>query len=203
LSEAPLVSRRPVTEELLYYFPATFELTTASMILSLVVGTFIGMVSAVHRNRFFDHLTRTYSIFGISMPIFWLGLFLLLLFYVKLGCLPGGGRITDGIEVKSITGLMTLDCLLTGNWMGLGSSLFHLLLPAFCLSIPFPSSTGSPDPGIPPVWEWNWTIRSWKDTRGNPLSWNRLFLKLRRIGAKSHSLSIFKVFAVVRYTRLR
>jgi peptide/nickel transport system permease protein len=132
-----LVSRRPVTEELLHYFPATFELTTASMILSLVVGIFIGIVSAVHRNRFFDHLTRTYSIFGISMPIFWLGLLLLLLFYVKLGWLPGGGRIADGIKVKSITGLMTLDCLLTGNWKGLGSSLFHLLLPTFCLSSSF------------------------------------------------------------------
>jgi peptide/nickel transport system permease protein len=132
-----LVSRRAVTEELIYYFPATFELTTASMILSLLLGIFIGIVSAVHRNRFFDHLTRTYCIFGISLPIFWLGLLLLLLFYVKLGWLPGGGRIADGIEVKSITGLLILDCLLTRNWQGLASSFLHLLLPAFCLSTSF------------------------------------------------------------------
>jgi peptide/nickel transport system permease protein len=132
-----LVSRRAVTEELRYYFPATLELTTASMIISIVLGIFIGIVSAVHRNRLFDHLTRTYCLFGISMPIFWLGLLLLLLFYVKLGWLPGGGRIADGIEVKSITGLLILDCLLTGNWEGLGSSLLHLLLPAFCLSSSF------------------------------------------------------------------
>jgi len=132
-----LVSRRAVTEELRYYFPATLELTTASMIISIVLGIFIGIISAVHRNRFFDHLTRTYCIFGISMPIFWLGLLLLLLFYVKLGWLPGGGRIADGIEVQSITGLLILDCLLTGNWPGLGSSLLHLLLPAFCLSSSF------------------------------------------------------------------
>jgi peptide/nickel transport system permease protein len=132
-----LVSRRSVTEELFYYFPATFELTTASMILSLVVGIFIGIISAVHRNRFFDHIARTYCIFGISLPIFWLGLLLLLLFYVKLGWLPGGGRIADGLEVKSITGLLILDCLLTRNWEALGSSFLHLLLPAFCLSTSF------------------------------------------------------------------
>ena len=132
-----LVSRRAVTEELRYYFPATLELTTASMVIAIVLGIFIGIVSAVHRNRLFDHLTRTYCLFGISMPIFWLGLLLLLLFYVKLGWLPGGGRIADGIEVKSITGLLILDCLLTGNWEGLGSSLLHLLLPAFCLSSSF------------------------------------------------------------------
>jgi peptide/nickel transport system permease protein len=132
-----LVSRRPVSEELLYYFPATFELTTVAMALSLSMGLFIGVVSAVKRNHLFDHLARTYCIFGISMPIFWLGLLLLLLFYVKLGWLPGGGRIDDGIEVRSITGLLVVDSLLTGNWAGLGSSLRHLVLPAFCLSSSF------------------------------------------------------------------
>jgi peptide/nickel transport system permease protein len=110
-----LVSRRAVSEELQYYFPATFELTTVAMALSLSMGLFIGVVSAVRRNHLFDHLARTYCIFGISMPIFWLGLLLLLLFYVKLGWLPGGGRIDDGIEVRSITGLLVLDSLLTGN----------------------------------------------------------------------------------------
>jgi peptide/nickel transport system permease protein len=132
-----LVSKRAVTEELRYYFPATFELTTASMILSLILGIFIGIVSAVYRNRLFDHLTRTYCLFGISMPVFWLGLLLLLLFYVKLGWLPGGGRIADGIEVERISGFLILDSLLTANWEGLGSALLHLILPAFCLSSSF------------------------------------------------------------------
>jgi len=132
-----LVSKRAVTEELGYYFPATFELTTASMILSILLGIFIGIVSAVHRNRLFDHLTRTYCLFGISMPVFWLGLLLLLLFYVKLGWLPGGGRIADGIQVERLSGLLILDSLLTGNWEALGSALLHLVLPAFCLSSSF------------------------------------------------------------------
>ncbi|HXZ34512.1 MAG TPA: ABC transporter permease [Thermodesulfobacteriota bacterium] len=132
-----LVSKRAVTEELGYYFPATFELTTASMILSILLGIFIGIVSAVYRNRLFDHLTRTYCVFGISMPVFWLGLLLLLLFYVKLGWLPGGGRIADGIQVERISGFLILDSLLTGNWEALGSALLHLVLPAFCLSSSF------------------------------------------------------------------
>jgi peptide/nickel transport system permease protein len=132
-----LVSKRAVTEELGYYFPATFELTTASMVLSLILGILVGIVSAVHRNRLFDHLTRSYCLFGISMPVFWLGLLLLLLFYVKLGWLPGGGRIADGVQVERISGLLILDSLLTGNWEALGSSLVHLVLPAFCLSSSF------------------------------------------------------------------
>ena len=132
-----LVSRRAVSEELRYYFPATFELTTVAMDVLVFMGLFIGVVSAVRRNRLFDHLARTYCIFGISMPIFWLGLLLLLLFYVKLGWLPGGGRIADGIEVRTITGLLILDSLLTGNGAGLASALKHLVLPAFCLSSSF------------------------------------------------------------------
>jgi peptide/nickel transport system permease protein len=132
-----LVSKRAVTEELGYYFPATFELTTASMVLSIILGIFIGIVSAVYRNRLFDHLTRTYCLFGISMPVFWLGLLLLLLFYVKLGWLPGGGRIADGIQVERLSGFLILDSLLTGNWEAMGSALLHLVLPAFCLSSSF------------------------------------------------------------------
>lgn len=129
-----LVSRRPVVEELLYYFPSTFELTVVSMIISMIVGVALGVLSAVKRNTYIDHFARTYTIVGISIPIFWLALLLLLVFYVKLGWFPGGGRIADGIEVRHITGFMLVDTILTGNWAGLGSAVWHLVLPAFCLS---------------------------------------------------------------------
>ena len=129
-----LVSRRPVVEELLYHFPATFELTAVSMIISMVMGVSIGVLSAVRRNRLIDHVARSYTIIGISIPIFWLALLLLLVFYVKLGWFPGGGRIDDSIEVRHITGFLLLDTILTGNWAGLGSTLMHLVLPAYCLS---------------------------------------------------------------------
>lgn len=129
-----LVTRRPVLKDLLYYFPATFELTTASMIISLVMGVPMGVLSAVKRNRLIDHVTRTYTIIGISIPIFWLALLLLLVFYLKLGWFPGGGRIDGSIEVRHITGLLLLDTTLTGNWAGLKSAAMHLVLPAYCLS---------------------------------------------------------------------
>ena len=129
-----LVSRRPVVEELRYYFPPTFELTTVSMVFSIIIGVFVGIVSAVRRNSLIDHLTRTYSLMGVSIPIFWLGLLLLLLLYVKLGWLPGGGQIDDGIEVKKMTGFLVFDCVLARNWNGLWSAVRHLILPAFCLS---------------------------------------------------------------------
>ncbi len=129
-----IVSRKPVIQELMYYFPATFELTLVSMTFAVLLGLLIGVLSALKRNHFIDHFTRIYSIVGISMPIFWLGLLLLLIFYVYLGWLPGGGRIGQGIEVKDITGLLVVDSLLTANWAGLGSSLLHLVLPGYCLA---------------------------------------------------------------------
>ena len=149
-----LVSRRPVTDELLYYFPATFELTAASMLISLVMGIFLGIVSAVRRNRLIDHLARTYTIVGISIPIFWLALLLLLVFYVKLGWFPGGGRIADGIEVQRITGFLLADALLTGNWAGLGSAMWHLILPAYCLSCAHPGHDLQNHPGLPCSRNW-------------------------------------------------
>lgn len=129
-----IVSRKPVIRELWYYFPATFELTLVSMGFAIAFGLLIGIVSALNRNRLIDHVTRIYSIVGISMPIFWLGLLLLLLFYVHLGWLPGGGRLGHGIEVRNITGLLVVDSLLTGNWPGFRSALAHLVLPGYCLA---------------------------------------------------------------------
>ena len=129
-----MVSRKPVVDELLYYFPATFELTLVAMTFAISMGLLIGIISALKRNRLIDHLARVYSIVGISMPIFWLGLLLLLLFYVQLGWLPGGGRIDQGIEVKHITGFLIADSILTRNWPGLWSCLAHLVLPGYCLA---------------------------------------------------------------------
>ncbi len=128
-------NQRPVTEDLGDYFPATLELALAAMLLCLLVGVPLGILAAVKRNRLADHLTRVFSVIGVSTPVFWLGLMLLLLFYRNLGVLPGSGRL--GILLSppaSITGMYTLDALLTGNWAVLGDALAHLVLPAFCLS---------------------------------------------------------------------
>ncbi len=130
-----LFSRRPVAEDLRDYFPATVELTVAAMLICLIVGIPLGVLSAVHKDRLLDHLARVVCIGGVGIPIFWLALLAQLLFYRWLDILPAGGRIDPGLSPpQTITGMYTLDSLLTGNWPVLGSSLSYLILPAITLA---------------------------------------------------------------------
>ena len=127
-----ILTRRPVLADIVDYFPATFELTTVAMLFTVIAGIPLGIISAVHKDRILDQLSRLGSVIGVSMPIFWLGLLLMLFFYVRLGILPGPGRIT-GEPPSHITGLFILDSVLAGNWRALGDSLSHLVMPAFVL----------------------------------------------------------------------
>jgi peptide/nickel transport system permease protein len=128
-------NQRPVLDDLADFFPATLELTLASMILCIAVGLPLGIVSAVRRNRPIDHISRVFSVFGVSMPVFWLGLMLLLLFYRNLGWLPGSGRLDVAMSPPAhVTGLYLVDSLLEGSWSKFLNALQHILLPAFCLS---------------------------------------------------------------------
>jgi peptide/nickel transport system permease protein len=128
-------NQRPVLEDLRDFFPATLELSLASMLLCVSVGLPLGIVSAVRRNRPIDHASRVFSVFGVSMPVFWLGLMLLLLFYRHLGWLPGSGRLDIHIDPPAqVTGLYLIDTLIEGGFAKFGDALRHILLPAFCLS---------------------------------------------------------------------
>lgn len=128
-------NQRPVAEDLKTYFPATLELALAAMFLCLAVGIPLGILAAVKRNKLADHLTRIFSVVGVSTPVFWLGLMLLLVFYRNLDLLPGSGRLDVYFSPPTtITGMYTLDALLAGNWPVLGDAFAHIILPAFCLS---------------------------------------------------------------------
>ena len=130
-----LFTHRPVARDIMVHFPATFELVTASMLIILLVGIPVGIVSAVHKDKPLDHISRSLSVFGVSMPIFWLGLLLILLFYIRLGWLPGAGRIGLTMNPPAhYTGLYTVDSLLSGDWDALLEALHHLILPAFTLA---------------------------------------------------------------------
>ena len=130
-----ILTRRPVVDDLLTYFPATMELTLASMVFMILFGIFFGIISAVKRNSLTDHAIRVFALSGVSMPIYWLGLILLFIFYFKLGILPGPGRIDPYISAPAhITGLYIIDSLLTGNWEALFSSVKHIILPAVTLA---------------------------------------------------------------------
>lgn len=89
---------RPVLEELRIFFPATLELAFCALLLALLIGIPLGILSAVWRNRWLDHLVRIMAITGISTPAFWLGLGVIVLFYGHLQILPGGGRLDDWLD---------------------------------------------------------------------------------------------------------
>jgi len=129
-----LRTNNPVIEDINTYFPATLELTIFAMLIAITLGLILGILSAVHRNKWIDHFSRIFSIIGVSMPVFWTGLLLLLLFYYKLDWLPGAGRLGFfTTPPEQITGMYLVDSLITGNWSAFKEALLHLLLPAFCL----------------------------------------------------------------------
>lgn len=129
-----LMTRSPVTEELLTRFPATIELAFAAMLIATVVGVTVGVISAVKQYSIFDYLSMVGALLGVSMPIFWLGLMLIILFSVTLGWLPVSGRIAVGMEPSTITNFYLIDSILTGNWEAFKSAVSHLILPAVALA---------------------------------------------------------------------
>ena len=126
-------TRRPVMADIRDFFPATFELTTTAMLLAVMFGIPLGILSAMYRGRFLDSASRLFSVTGVSMPIFWLGLLMLFAFYLKLSILPGPGRITGNPPIH-ITGCYLFDSLVTGNWRALGDAAMHLIMPASALA---------------------------------------------------------------------
>ena len=132
-----LRTTREVSDDLLRYFPATFELVTVSILIAVLFGVPLGMLSALRRDSWVDHTTRIVSVSGVALPMFWLGLMLQLLFALQLGWLPLGGRLdmmTDPPE--AVTHLYLIDTLLAGRWAAFGDAFAHLLLPAVALCFP-------------------------------------------------------------------
>lgn len=126
---------RPVLEDLKTFFPATLELAFCALLIALVVGVPLGVLSAVYKNRWLDHLVRLLALTGISTPAFWLGLGVIVLFYGKLNLLPGGGRLDDWLDPPAhVTGFYLIDSLLSGDMEAFVNALTHLILPATTLA---------------------------------------------------------------------
>jgi peptide/nickel transport system permease protein len=124
----------PVSREILHRLPATLELALAAMFIATLVGVAAGVVSAVRQYSFYDYFSMFLSLIGVSMPIFWLGLMLIYFFSVKFPLLPMIGRLTPGLEVKTLTGLLLIDSLLQGKFSLFMDAFWHLLLPAVTLA---------------------------------------------------------------------
>jgi peptide/nickel transport system permease protein len=127
-------TRRPVADDLRDFLPATIELSLAAMIVTLLMGISLGVLSAVRRDGLIDMVARIFALIGGSLPIFFLGLIGLAWFYTKLRWLPGPGRLDAVLQPPPrVTGMYTIDSLLSGNWALLKNSLAHLILPAVTL----------------------------------------------------------------------
>jgi peptide/nickel transport system permease protein len=129
-----LATKRPVIRDLIEFFPATIELATASILLGVVVGVSVGVISAVTHGRWIDHAVRFFSLIGLSMPVFWLGLILLYIFYFKFGVLPGPGQLDVFLtRPPFVTGMVLVDSLIARDFDTFGNAIHHLWLPAIVL----------------------------------------------------------------------
>jgi peptide/nickel transport system permease protein len=130
-----IASRRPVLDDIVDYAPATIELGTIAFALALAVGLPLGVLAAVRRDSWIDHLARVLSLVGVSAPTFWLAFIMLAIFYGALDWAPGPGRL-DAIAFPPprVTGFLLIDTLLAGDWDTFHDAVAHLVLPSIVLA---------------------------------------------------------------------
>lgn len=130
-----LLTSRPVINDIARVFPATLELATVATFLGVLIGVPAGVVAAVNQGRWPDHVVRLLGLFGYSMPVFWLGLMGLMIFYGKLDWVAGPGRLDVFFEdvVPQVTGVILIDSLLAGDLEIFVNALSHIILPASVL----------------------------------------------------------------------
>ena len=124
-----------VTKEIFSRFPATIELAIVSIIIASIIGIALGVVSATHRGTAIDGFSTVFALVGVSMPVYWSGILMIILFAGILGWLPSTGRIDPLLAPVGGTGLFLLDTLLSGDFEAFGDALAHMVLPAVTLSL--------------------------------------------------------------------
>ena len=129
-----LVTKRDVSKDLIQRLPATLELVVVAMAIAVLAGIPLGVLSALHKDRTIDQLSRIFAFAGVSLPRFWIGIMFQIAFAYSLGLLPITGRIT-GDPPAHITGLYLLDSLLTRDFPAFMDSFKHILLPSITLSL--------------------------------------------------------------------
>ncbi len=128
-----IITQAPVLEEFASLFPATIELALCAILFALLIGIPAGIIAAVKRNSILDHGVMGVSLTGYSMPIFWWGLLLILLFSVQLDLTPVSGRIAVQYFFEPVTGFLLIDSLLSGEKGAFMSAASHLILPTIVL----------------------------------------------------------------------
>jgi len=134
-----LRSHQSVFKELKTLLPATIELVLLSTILGVVIGLYLGVVSAKRKDQWIDHVCRFFSVATVSIPAFWIGLLLQFVFYGALDLLPLGERLSMNVklfeQIPDITGMLLFDSLVTGNFVVFWDALKHMILPCFVMAL--------------------------------------------------------------------
>jgi peptide/nickel transport system permease protein len=128
-------TKTPVAKEIFSRFPATIELAFCAIILASAIGILLGVISAVKKNSIIDNVSMVTALIGVSMPIFWLGILLIILFAGHLGWFPAQGRIETLLRPENVTGFYLLDSLIEGDMKSFMSALKHLVLPSVTLAM--------------------------------------------------------------------
>ena len=130
-----VLTSQPVLSDLLRVFPATFELATVAIIIGVALGIPAGVLAGARKGSWPDHVVRIVGLFGYSVPVFWLGLVGLFVFYGKLGWVSGTGRLDVFYEdvVTPRTGIILIDSALDADWDIFRNAFSHLILPAAIL----------------------------------------------------------------------
>jgi peptide/nickel transport system permease protein len=130
-----IMTSQPVLEDIKRFFPATLELSTIATLIGVILGVPMGVLAAVNQGRLLDHFVRIFGLIGYSVPVFWLGMVGLLVFYGRLDWVAGPGRIDvyyDGI-VETVTGFILIDAAIAGEWDIFHNAVSHLILPSLLL----------------------------------------------------------------------
>jgi peptide/nickel transport system permease protein len=123
-----------VTHEIMVGFPATLQLAVASMVIAVIVGGFVGIISALRPHTLSDNLSMLVSLLGLSVPTFWLGVLLIIAFAVWLGWLPVAGSVNVRLGIIPVTRFSLVDGFVQAGWPGFWDALSHLILPALTLA---------------------------------------------------------------------
>ena len=130
-----VLTSNSVLADIVRFFPATLELATLATIMGVALGVPLGVIAASNQDRWPDQIIRVLGLLGYSVPVFWLGLVGLLVFYADLGWVAGPGRLDVAYDdiIEPTTGLILVDSLLAGEWEVFVNALRHIILPASLL----------------------------------------------------------------------
>jgi peptide/nickel transport system permease protein len=130
-----VLTSNAVLADIAHFFPATLELATLATLFGVALGVPLGVAAAANQGRWQDQVIRVVGLLGYSIPVFWLGLVGLLVFYARLGWVAGPGRLDVGYDdiIDPVTGLILVDSLISGEWEIFVNALRHIILPAALL----------------------------------------------------------------------